>query len=233
MQRNKLAEVKPADDTEDSPAGAAKRAAKRAQRTAAAQDDSSVGLAQRAIGNHAAVDPAPDNEKAFRRLRRASRKNILASSAAEEQQVAEAAAAMTDGEAAVRANSGSSEEAQQEPAASALQIVSGPAAAAADQNKDTAAAEEAHAPVAGAERRPQRGKGQPKAAAQEAAGADNPAVKVSADAPHPCDMKRVPAVSPSQRDQEPRTARQGNSGHLSGCVCLYKTPSGCCRCILC
>ena len=223
--------MKPAVDTEDSPAGAAERAVKHAQRTAAAQDDSSVGLAQRATGNHAAVDPAPDNEKAFRRLRRASRENYSASSAAEAQQAAEAAAAMTDGEAAVRAISGSSEEAQQEPAASALQIVSGPAAAAADGNKDTAAAEEARAPAAGAERRPQQGKGQPKAAAQEAAGADHPAVKVSA--PHPCDMKHVPAVSPSQRDQEPRTARQRNSGHLSGCVCLYKTPSGCCRCISC
>ena len=226
-----MAEVKPADETEDLPLGAAERPTKPAQKSAAAQDDSSVGLAQRATGDHAAVEPAADNEKAFRRLRRASRKNISASTAAEEQQVAEAAAAMTDGETPVRANSGSSGEAQQEPAASALQIVSGPVAAAADGNKDTA--EEAHAPAAGAERRPQQGKGQPKAAAQEAAGADNPAVKVSADTPHPCDMKHVPAVSPSQRDQEPRTARQGNSRHLSGCVCLYKTPSGCCRCILC
>ena len=228
-----MAEVKPADETEGLPSGAAERPTKRAQKSAAAQDDSSVGLAQRAIGDHAGVDPAPDNEKAFRRLRRASRKNISASSAAEEQQAAEAAAAMTNGEAAVRGDSGSSEEAQQEPAASALQIVSGPAAAAADGNKDTAAAEEARAPAAGAERRPQQGKGQPKAAAQEAVGADHPAVKVSADAPHPCDMKHVPAVSPSQRDQEPRTARQRISGHLSGCVCLYKTPSGCCRCISC
>ncbi|CAK0784596.1 hypothetical protein CVIRNUC_007800 [Coccomyxa viridis] len=181
-KRSKLAEVKPAVDTEDSPAGAAERAVKHAQRTAAAQDDSSVGLAQRATGDHAAVDPAPDNEKAFRRLRRASRENYSASSAAEAQQAAEAAAAMTDGEAAVRAISGSSEEAQQEPAASALQIVSGPAAAAADGNKDTAAAEEARAPAAGAERRPQQGKGQPKAAAQEAAGADHPAVKSGQEA---------------------------------------------------
>ena len=182
-----MAEVKPADDTEDSPASAAERATKRAQRTAAAQNNTSVGMVQRPIDDSAAVDPAMDNEKAFRRLKRAPRKNLSASSAAEEQPAAEADAAMTDSETAVQAaNPGDSEEAQQVPA-STKQIVSGPAAAAADGMQDAAAAKEAHAPAAGAERQPQPRKGQPKATAQEAAGADNPAVKVSTDGLGPCD----------------------------------------------
>ena len=182
MQRSQLAEEKPADSADALPAAAAEPAAKRTRGTAAGQDETSAGLVRHATSHNAAADPAADNEKGFRRLRKASRKNFSADSAAEEQPAAEVTAAMSDGEAAVQvANPGSPAEAQ-EPAASALQIV-GPVAATADGNQVTAVAEEARAPAAGVERPPQPRKGQPKAAAHEAPGAYNLAVKVSAKFP--------------------------------------------------
>ena len=192
MQRSKLAEEKPADDIEDFSTDAAEHATKRIRRTAAAQKDTSAGLVRHAASDNEAEDPARDNEKAFRRLRRASRENLSTDSAAGEHPAAEASAAMIDGEAAGRAAKPGSPAEAQEPAASTLQIVSGPVIATADVDKDTAATEEAREPAAGAERRLQPRKGQPKAAAQEAAGADNPAVKVSADGPLTY-QKHVPA----------------------------------------
>ena len=207
MQRSKLAEEKPADDTEDIPADAAERATKRTWRPAAAQKESSVGLVQHAPSNNAAADPAMDNEKAFRRLRRVSRKNFSADPAAEEQSAAETTAAMTDGKAAVQAANPDGAEEAQEPEASALQIA-GPAAATAHGNQDTAVAKEAQAPAAGAERQPQPRKAQPKAAAQEAAGANNPAMKVSADGQLPC--HRASGCSGSQRERP--GARRSQAG---------------------
>ena len=174
------------EDTEDIPADAAVPFTKRARRTAAAQNDSSVGVLQHAASDDAAADLAPDNEKAFRRLRKASKKNLAAESAPEEQTAEEEAVAVTGGEAAVPvAKPGSSAEAQQVPAASAARIA-GPAVATAHGEQDGAAVREAAAPAAGAEGRQKPRKGQPQTAAQEVAGADDPAVEVSAAGPLPC-----------------------------------------------
>ena len=181
-----MAQEKPADNADDLPADEAEPATKRARRTAAAESEASAALGQRTTKDNAAAGQAPGNEKTFRRLRRASRKTFSADAAAEVQPAAEATAAMTDGEAAAQgANPGRSAE-PQEPAASKLQMVSSQVAATAHGDQDAADAEEAQAPAARAERRPQPHKGQPKAAAQEAAGADDLAVKVSADGRLPC-----------------------------------------------